>query len=475
MVRTRIAPSPTGFPHIGTAYQALLDYAFAKKHKGKFILRIEDTDIKRIIPGAEKAIYQALSWLGLEPDEGPQQGGPFGPYRQSERLKLYQKYAHALVKKGKAYFCFCSQERLKKLRQKQQAQSRPPMYDKKCRFLSSKEVREKLKSGQSYVIRMKIPENEKIIVHDLIRGKVVFDSNLIDDQILLKSDGFPTYHLAVVVDDHLMKISHVVRGEEWLSSAPKHILLYRFFGWKPPYFIHTPLLRNPDKTKLSKREGHTSIFWYQKKGYLPEALINFLSLLGWSHPKEKEVFPLDEFIKYFRFEDLSPVGPVFDLKKLDWLNGLYIRQKPTKELVRLIKPFAPQKMSSSLINRTIPLVRERMTKLSDYFDLVDFLIKEPKIDSVLLIEKSGGNKKLTEIYLKKAFEVLKKISFKKEKIEKELRKLVENNSWHLRNFFMALRIAITGKTVTPPLFESMEILGKKKTTSRLQKAIQVLD
>ena len=279
-----------------------------------------------------------------------------------------------------------------------------------------------------------------------------------------------------MVDEYLMKISHVVRGEEWLSSAPKHVLLYRFFGWQLPKFVHTPLLRNPDKTKLSKRQGHTSIFWYRDQGYLPEAIINFLSLLGWSHPKEKEVFSLNEFIKYFRFEDLSPVGPIFNLEKLNWLNGVYIRKKSRKELVRLIEPFAPKGMNTTLINRTIPLVQDRMFKLSDYSGLVDFLVKEIKYPTKFLVQK-GKTKKETREILSAIIRQLSNFSQKEwqsKNFEKTGRSLAEKFNWSARDFFMTLRVAITAKTVTLPLLESMEILGRKAVLLRLQKALKML-
>lgn len=467
MVRTRIAPSPTGFPHIGTAYQALFNYAFAKKNRGQFILRIEDTDVKRTVPGAVKAITQALEWLGLKADEGP--------FYQSRRLPLYRKYALDLVKKNHAYFCFCSQTRLKKSRQQKQAQGRPPKYDRRCRQLSKEEAEDQIKKGTKYVVRLKVPDDEQVIVPDLIRGKVIFESNLLDDQVLLKSDGYPTYHLAVVVDDYLMKITHVVRGEEWLSSAPKHVLLYRFFDWPLPKFIHTSLLRNSDKSKLSKRHGHTSIFWYQEQGYLPEALLNFLALLGWSHPKGKEVFSLEEFIELFRFEDLSAVGPIFNLTKLDWLNGVYIRQKSASELVRLIKRFAPKDMNSNSIKRTIPLVKDRMVKLSDYSALVDFLMRMPQLDINLMIKKSGGDKKAIKLWLELALQELDKVkNWRVTDLEKVLRGLVAKQNLHLGKFFMAVRIAVTGKTITPPLFESMELLGRKETLRRFNLVIKKL-
>jgi len=473
-VRTRFAPSPTGFLHIGNVYSALLDFAFARKHRGKFILRIEDTDLKRYVKGAEEKIYRWLKWLGIEPDEGPQKGGPYGPYRQSERLSLYRRYAEELVQKGKAYYCFCSPERLEKVRKEKQKQGLPPMYDRHCRRLSLQEAKERIKKGEKYVIRMKIPDREKIVVSDLIRGEVVFDSRVVDDQVLIKSDGYPTYHLAVVVDDHLMKITHVIRGEDWLSSAPKHFLLYRYFGWQPPVFVHTAIIRNPDKSKMSKRQGHASLQWYIDEGYLPEALINFLCLLGWSHPQEKEIFSLSEFIKYFKLQDLSSVGPVFDLRKLDWMNGVYIRQKSDQALVQLIKPFAPRGMSDTLIKQTIPLVKERMRKLAEYPDLVDFLVKEPKVEQKLLIKK-GADKETIKKQLKISLASLEKVrSWQAAVLEKLLRGLAEKYEWHRGKYLMMLRICLTGRTVTPPLFETMALLGREKTLRRIEKTTKEL-
>jgi len=462
-VRVRLAPSPTGMMHVGTAYQAILNWAFAKKENGSFILRIEDTDIKRKVEGAEEAIYQGLSWLGIEPDEDPRKGGPFAPYRQSERLPLYQKYAHQLVEKGHAYFCFCSPERLSKVRKKRQAQGKPLMYDKKCRALKKKEAEKKAKT-QKYVIRLKVPENEKIVINEPIRGKIVFDSNTVDDQVLLKSDGFPTYHLAVVVDDHLMKITHGIRGEEWLSSFPKHFLLYKFLGWKPPLYFHTPIIRNPDRSKLSKRTGHTSLAWYREQGYLPEAVINFLCLLGWSHPEEKEIFNMNEFIKFFDLKDLSPVGPVFDLKKLNWLNGVYIRKKSDGELAKLLRKFAPKDVNSTLIAKTVPLVKERMEKLSDYQDLASFFFKRPE-------PKKNLFEKNAKIHLISSIKVLEKLDkWEEEKIAQVLQGLVKKKGWGMGHFFMNFRVALTGSRFTPPITDSAAILGKAETLTRLNLA-----
>jgi len=470
-VRTRFAPSPTGFLHVGGAYGALLDFAFAKKHKGKFIIRIEDTDIKRYVKGAEEAIYQGLEWLGIIPDESPKKGGVYGPYRQSERLKLYQKYAQRLVQKNKAYFCFCSKERLKKVREEKIKKGLPPMYDRHCREIPKSEAEKKAKK-EKFVIRMKIPENETIIVNDPIRGEVKFDSQVLDDQVLLKSDGFPTYHLAVVVDDHLMKITHAIRGEEWLSSAPKHILLYRYFGWKPPVYLHTPILRNPDKSKLSKRRGHTSLSWYQKQGYLPEALVNFLCLLGWSHPEEKEVFDLKEFIKFFDLKDLSPVGPVFNLKKLDWLNSKYIRRKSDRELGGLIKQFLAEKKAirkPEIIEQSAPLIKTRISKLADYWTFCSFLFEEPEVKKELFDQKHA------RLFLQNSLKTLKSLKpWKEQRIREALQDLVEKNGWKTGDFFMAFRIALAGSRITPPITNSAAILGQKITLSRLQKALKMI-
>ncbi|MEK9179558.1 MAG: glutamate--tRNA ligase, partial [Patescibacteria group bacterium] len=290
MVRTRIAPSPTGFPHIGTIYQAMLDRAYSLKNKGKFCIRIEDTDQSRLVQGAEQKIYEALDWFGLTEDESPRKGGNFGPYRQSERLPLYKKYAEELVKNEHAYYCFCTPERLDEMRKEQQKQGKSPLYDKRCRSLSVSETLKRVESGERHVIRMKIPNTGTITVPDNTRGDIVFSVEQVDDQVIMKSDGFPTYHLAVVVDDHLMEITHILRGSEWIPSFPKHKLLYDYFGWKMPIITHTPLITNMDGSKMSKRHGHASVSWYQEEGFLPEAVLNFMSLLGWSHPEEKEIF-----------------------------------------------------------------------------------------------------------------------------------------------------------------------------------------
>jgi len=456
-VRTRFAPSPTGFLHVGGAYGALLDYAFAKKHGGEFLLRIEDTDQKRKVAGAEEKIYEALNWLGLKPDKGP--------YRQSERLEIYRKYAYQLVKEGKAYFCFCSPERLEKVRAEKRARGEPPMYDRCCRSLSAKECEQRRKKGEKCVIRMKIPANQKIVVPDLLRGEVVFDSNLIDDQVLLKSDGFPTYHLAVVVDDHLMEITHVIRGEEWLSSAPKHVLLYQYFGWELPVFVHTPTLRNEDRSKLSKRQGHTSLFWYQQEGILPEALLNFLALLGWSHPEGKEIFSLQEFIEKFDLKDISPLGPVFDLQKLLWMNGEYIRSKSDKELARLLAPFLP-KLTSRQVTLAAPLVKERIKKLKEAADLLEFVWQ--RVDYPVKFLQVDPQAKIMLEEMKK---IIQQMDLEETaKLQAAMLATIKKHHWQTGKFFMVLRVAICGKKITPPILESLPLLEKKEVLERLDLA-----
>lgn len=474
-IRTRIAPSPTGYPHIGTIWQALINFAFAKKNKGKFVVRIEDTDRKRLIPDAEKRLFEALNWFGLTPDESPVQKGKFGPYRQSERLALYQKYAQELVKKGKAYYCFCSPQRLEKVRQKMKQQGKIPMYDGHCRSIGRLEAEKRIKAGEKYVIRLKVPKDKTIIVNDLLRGKIEFDSNLIDDQVLLKSDGFPTYQLAVVVDDHLMEITHMVRGEEWISSAPKIILIYDFLDWQKPVFVHTPLLRNPDKSKLSKRQGQTDVSWYQEQGYLPEAILNFLALLGWSHPKEKTIFSLTEFIKYFDLKDLSPVGPVVDLKKLDYINGVYIRKTDDKKLIQLIKEYLklksfsllPDKQDSKL-KKAIPLIKQRISKLSEIPNLISFFLKEPTYHQNLFKSKKAKE------YLSLILVSLEKINlWQKQNIYLAVKQVFKQSKADKKEFFQTLYLAIEGTVSGLPVFESMEILGREKSLQRIKSALNI--
>ncbi|MDQ5981522.1 MAG: glutamyl-tRNA synthetase [Patescibacteria group bacterium] len=491
-VRTRVAPSPTGFPHIGTIYQAMVDKAFSVKNNGQFIVRIEDTDQTRFVDGAEDALYDAFDWFGLSPDEGPKLGGIFSPYKQSERLEIYKGYANELVKNGHAYYCFCSKERLEEVRKEQEKSGVAPMYDKHCRNLSEQEVKSKLHSNETFVIRMKIPTNEKIVVEDLTRGEIEFDSNTVDDQVLLKADGFPTYHLAVVVDDHLMEITHVVRGPEWISSFPKHKLLYEYFGWKMPQFLHTPLISNMNGSKLSKRQGHASVDWYRRKGFLPEAVLNFIALLGWSHPDQKEIFTFEEYTSVFDLKDLSALSPKFDLNKLEWMNGQYIQSLPNEKLFSEIVKWleytinnsykgageyitewdkSSQEKLLSFVNSLdgisrelwISIIKERIKKFEDLFALNRFFFDEVSVE-----------KELNADILKYALGELEKSDWSLvnlKNIESSFVQYSKDQGIKVGDFFGNIRLAVCRNSITPPLFESMFILGKEKTLSNLRAAL----
>lgn len=463
MVRTRIAPSPTGFPHIGTIYQALFDFAFADKNHGKFIIRIEDTDRTRFVEGAEEKIFEAIDWFGLAENESPRKGGEFGPYRQSERLDLYKKYAEELVEKKGAYYCFCTKERLDALRASQTAAKQPTIYDGRCRDLSPDEAKERL--GEPHVLRLKIPQNKKLVIRDEIRGDLEFDSNLIEDTVLVKSDSFPTYHFAVVVDDHLMQITHVIRGEEWLSSLPKHALLYDAFSWEKPLFYHTPVLRNPDKVKLSKRHGHAGVDWYKDEGFLPEAILNFLALMGWSHPEQKDKFDLQEFTSLFDPKDLKPVGPVFDLTKLEWINGLYIREMSAEELKKRLERFYRDDREFSVIfdskhiNLLIGLAQSRMKKLSEFRDLVNTPNKQRDFAPE---EKEIGQKLLT------ALESINPTDWRDEVILNHLKNFRDKEDVSMKLIYFL----ITGREQGLPLIETMiKIEGRDQTIENLKKRI----
>lgn len=462
MVRTRIAPSPTGEDiHIGNLYTALINWAWAKKHKGKFIIRIEDTDKERLVKGSEKKILETIKAYGLNYDESTDIGGSYGPYRQSERLLIYDKYADELIKKRVAYYCTCTKDRLSELRAFQQKQKQIPKYDKHC-LTRQKEVKEEIKKGKPFVIRLDVPSNREIVFKDLIRGDVKIISDNLDDQVLIKSDGFPTYHLAVVIDDYLMKVSHVIRAEEWLSSTPKHILLFEAFGWPLPVFAHVPILRNPDHSKLSKRKNPVWASWYLKQGYLPEAVLNYLALMGWSHPEQKEIFNLDEFIKVFDLKDIKSVGPAFDQVKLEWMNGQYIRNSKVKSLKSKVSEYIGNKYPEETIEKTIPLIKERIKKFSDYFTLCEFFFERPKKYEIDLSTKKA--------LLKKMQDALTSISeWKADIIGEKMQALAKKEGVKTGEFFMTLRVAITGKKISPPLNESMEILGKEECLRRIKK------
>lgn len=474
-VRTRIAPSPTGDIHIGSISIALKNYAVAKKNNGQFLLRIEDTDKTREVAGGVQQIQLALKAFGLTWDEGPDVGGPHAPYLQSERLALYQQAAKQLVASGHAYYCFCSKERLEQVRAEQMQQKQPPKYDRHCRALSEDEVASRLAAGESAVIRLKVPDHQESHFIDAIRGEISFQTDMIDDQVLLKSDGFPTYHLAVVVDDHAMAVTHVLRGEEWISSTPKHILLYQAFGWDMPLFGHIPVYLNPNgKGKMSKRTGTVSAQSFLDQGYLPEALLNFLMILGWTPQDQREIMTLSEYVQEFDITDISKKSVVFDIKKLTWMNGLYIRSLTLDELAQRLTPFVPQSLSTSQVSLLLPLVRERMEKLTDFYPAISFFVEpielsKGKLLGKVLSETAAAYLQVTSAVLSAA------TTWSDESIESALTETCANHSWNRKEFFMFLRRAVTGREVSPPLFETLAALGRDTTIDRLATATKTLE
>ncbi len=474
VVRTRMAPSPTGELHIGGLRTLLYDYALAKKNKGQFILRIEDTDQKRLVPGSQDRILQVIKDYGLSWDEGPDIGGSYGPYIQTQRLEIYQKYIKELLNKGLAYRCFCTEDRLTKMRETQKASKQVPRYDQHCLHLTPEEIQKNLENKIPYTIRMTIPRNQTIVFEDLIRGKIKFNTNDIDDQVLIKSNGIPTYHFAVVVDDHLMKITHVFRGEEWLTSAPKHLLLYQYFGWEPPLFAHLTVLLNPDgKGKLSKRTGSTHARAFLDEGYLPEAMLNFLMLLGWNPGDDREFFTLDEFVQSFSLDHLHKKSPIFDRKKLDYLNGYYLRKKTNQELFELFKKYLP-KSTDDQLEILIPVLKERIVKLSDLTTQTKFLFENIEYEKELLLKKGTDSSLAIDILTKTKNLILGLNSFNFEILQTSLMNLISTNNWNVGEFFMVFRVAICGSAFTPPVVECLPALGQEKTIEKLSIAINKL-
>ena len=469
-VKTRIAPSPTGDPHVGTAYIALFNHCFARKHGGKFILRIEDTDQTRSAPEYEKAIMDALRWLDIEWDEGPDVGGPSGPYRQSERREIYADHAGMLLENGSAYRCFCTAERLAELRKKQiEAKSPKIGYDGHCRDLPADEVKAKLAEGLPHVVRLMMPTEGDAVVKDRLRGEIRYPNSQSDDQILLKSDGFPTYHLANVVDDHLMGITHVIRAEEWIPSTPKHQRLYEAFGWEPAEFIHMPLLRNKDKSKISKRKNPTSIEYYRRIGILPEAMRNFLALMGYSLGDDVEKFTLAELIAAFDIDRVSLGEPVFDVEKLNWLNGLYIRELDVDELTERVRAHL---FDTAYLREIAPLIHERIDRLDQFVPRTEFFFtSEIDYDSELLIGKKMTVADMIPAFndLADALDALR--TFDTETIEATMRDFCETKEIKPRGLFMPVRIAVTGRKASPPLFETMEVIGKPLCQARMREAV----
>jgi len=482
-VRVRMAPSPTGEYHIGHIRTVLYNWAFAKKYNGKFIIRIEDTDRERFVEGATERILDVIKRYGLDWDEGPEKGGDFGPYVQSERLPIYKEYAQELVKKGCAYYCFCSKERLDSLR-KNQAEGgiSATKYDKHCLSLSSREIKEKLERGDPYVIRLNVPPNTLVSFDDLIYGKITVNSNDIDDQVLLKSDGFPTYHLAVVIDDHLMGITHVLRGMDWIPSTPKHVLLYKAFDWDLPVYAHLPNLKElGEGRKLSKRYGSVFAVEFLREGYLPEAVLNFLMFLGWNPGTEKEIYSLEEFIQDFSLEKVHKTDLVsFDRQKLLWMNGYYIRQLSPTQLWAKIEKWATdfnilpwkEKPDEPKVLSILALVQDRMKLLSEFWDLTSYFFENPVISKELLISQAG--EKTAEI-LKSYLELYKGVKdWNKENLEFVSHQVLENFGYKPKEAFMTLRVAVTGRVATPPLFDILGIIDKEVIVERIQKAISLL-
>jgi glutamyl-tRNA synthetase len=478
-IRVRFAPSPTGYLHVGGLRTALYNYLFAMRNGGKFVLRIEDTDQARRVEGAVENLISTLGWAGVHYNEGPDRPGPVGPYVQSQRLDIYHRHAEELVEKGKAYHCFCSSERLEEIRRRQTSANERTSYDRHCRDLSKEEVDRRLQSGERNVIRMKVPLTGELTFNDLIRGDVSISYEVLDDQVLLKSDGFPTYHLAVVVDDHLMQISHVIRGEEWLPSTPKHILLYQFFGWELPQFAHLPLLLNPDKSKLSKRQGDVAVEDYRAKGYLKEAIINFIAFLGWNPGDERELFTTEELIKEFSLERVGKAGAVFNVEKLDWLNFQHLRRKPDSEVLGMLKEYlltsqlSANTFSDHYLLSIISAMRERASFVKDFAEKCPYFYQAPGQYEAEVVKKrwkpeSAGY--LTSLAEKFASQN----SASKEDFEAALHQVAEALNVKMGELIHPLRLAASGMGAGPGLYDILAILGKEEVIRRIEIAVQVL-
>lgn len=472
-VRTRVAPSPTGDPHVGTAYVALVNYCFAKAHGGEFILRIEDTDRNRSTAASEAVILEALRWLGLTWDEGPDVGGPSGPYRQSERLEIYERQARVLLDGGHAFRCFCTPERLAQMRAEQRRRSLPPAYDGRCLTLTQDEVAANENAGLPFVVRLRVPREGVARIDDLLRGPIEFEWHTVDMQVLVKSDGWPTYHLANVVDDHFMGITHVMRGEEWISSAPKHLLLYEAFGWQMPQIAHLPLLRNADKSKLSKRKNPTSILFYKRMGYLPEALANFLGLFSVPPAGGEELMDMRTMIERFGLGHISLGGPVFDVTKLDWLNGRYLRE--TLDVAALMDRARDWAFNATYLGAIATLAQKRIERLSDLAPLCAFLFAG-RLD-VSPEALRGG--KLDDLAIRRAF-VLAQTGFdalpewELGGIETVVRHVADAQAAKLRDLVRPFYVAVTGGAQSLPLFDSMVLLGRDLVRERLRVALERL-
>jgi len=503
-VRVRIAPSPTGFVHVGNLRTMLYNYLFAKHNKGKFLIRIEDTDQTRLVPGAVENLLQALKWAGIESDEGPclttdnkvKERGEFGPYVQSARLDIYRQQIQVLLDKGKAYPCFCSKERLDQVREEQSKNKQAPKYDNFCRDLTKAEVESMMRDNTPYVIRFKMPEDKNVVVKDMIHGEIVVNTKDLDDYVLIKSDGFPTYHFANVVDDHFMKITHVMRGDEWIASTPKHVLLYEAFEWQPPQFAHLPTLLGKNKKKLSKRDGDVSVKDFIAKGYLKDALINFIALLGWNAGTEQEIYTMSELVHQFTLDNVHKAGAVFDLDKLDWINGMYIRKMSADEFYNACLPYLTEantltaskgkivinatgeKVTPAYIKNILTLEQPRVKKLTDIVEAVGFFFTHELTYEAKNLIWRKSDKAATLVNLQSLEKLLTKIKteeFIKESLKRIISGFLEQNSLDTGSVLWPMRYALSGRDHSPDPYEIAGALGKDKTLDRINAAIAKLN
>ena len=482
-VRVRYAPSPTGFPHVGNIRTALFNWLYARHTGGKFIVRIEDTDTARTVPGSLEAILDSLHWLGLDWDEGPEVGGDYGPYVQSQRLETYKKIAEKLIAEGFAYRCYCTSERLEAMRTEQTANKQTPGYDRHCRNLSAGERQKLEASGDSSVIRFKTPLDGRTIFQDMLRGEVAFENSTVDDFVLLKTDGFPVYHLANVIDDHLMDISHVLRAEEWLSSTPKHVMLYNALKFDPPQFAHMPLILGPDRSKLSKRHGAATLTEYRDQGYLQETMLNFLALLGWSLDDKNEIFSRQQLVDIFSLERVSRTAGIFNKEKLDWLNGMYIRTLPVDDLTARVLPFMEKYLPPDVrrpldinyVRQIMPLIRERIVTLKDAAAYADFFFLDNlEYDSVQLVGKKMTAEAVLTALKGAETELSALEDFNPAVLEDTLRHLADELGIKTGELFNPLRVATTARDAAPPLFETMAVLGQARCLKRINAALAKL-
>ncbi|MBN2259318.1 MAG: glutamate--tRNA ligase [Clostridiales bacterium] len=486
-VRVRFAPSPTGFVHIGSLRTALYNYLFAKQNNGKYIIRVEDTDQTRLVEDAVEGMIRSMEWAGILHDEGPfienhkiVQKGEYGPYIQSERLSIYSKYVDQLIDSGNAYYCFCSRERLDDLRETQRSRGETSRYDGHCRNLDINEAKKRVEEGEEHVVRLKLPENKDITFEDVVRGTVTFNTSDLDDQVLIKTDGYPTYHFAVIIDDHLMEITHIIRGEEWLSSTPKHVNLYEAFGWEAPKYVHLPNILNSEKKKLSKRQGDVAVEDFNRKGYLPEALVNYITLLGWSPDDEREIFNMSELIEHFHLERVSKSGGVFDVQKLNWMNNHYIKEADDDRLTQLAMKYVigsgiindeDEKNKYDWVKSIVVLVKEKL----DYMMQITQYVQEFINDEIEVLEDEAKEMIAMEhvkVLLTEFDARLKDLEkFDAESIKQVIKSLQKDLGIKGKNLFMPIRVGVTGTVHGSDLVETIKILGKEKTSKRLNSII----